>query len=153
MRSGCCYGKRHDGGGSVKLSLIMKYLLAWFPLVIVAIANGAIREAFFKNVLNDFRAHQLSTLTLLTLMFVYGYLMRHWLNIQHTKEALQCSVLWVAMTLAFEFGFGHWVGKKSWGELLVQYDLLSGNLWTLVIVFTAVLPFIIKYFTENLPSL
>lgn len=36
------------------------------------------------------------------------------------------------MTLAFEFGFGHYIAGTPWSELVADYDLLQGRLWVLV---------------------
>jgi hypothetical protein len=36
------------------------------------------------------------------------------------------------MTVAFEFGFGHWVDGDSWSELLENYDVTAGKVWVLV---------------------
>jgi len=42
---------------------LWKYLLAWIPMVVIAIANGAMREALFTKSLGALRAHQLSCAT------------------------------------------------------------------------------------------
>ena len=36
------------------------------------------------------------------------------------------------MTVAFEFGVGHWVAGDSWSALLENYDVTSGKIWVLV---------------------
>jgi hypothetical protein len=46
----------------------------------------------------------------------------------------------LVLTLAFEFGFGHWVAGKSWSDLLRDYNLLEGRVWPLVPVVTTVAP-------------
>jgi hypothetical protein len=39
-----------------------KYVLAWFPMVAIAIANGVVREAWYGKYLSELAAHQISTL-------------------------------------------------------------------------------------------
>jgi hypothetical protein len=44
------------------------------------------------------------------------------------------------LTLAFEFGVGHWVFRNSWEKLLHDYDLSSGRIWILVLATTLLAP-------------
>ena len=39
-----------------------RYILAWIGLLVIAIANGALRQATFAKVMPELHAHQLSTL-------------------------------------------------------------------------------------------
>ncbi|MBK7937317.1 MAG: hypothetical protein IPJ82_09600 [Lewinellaceae bacterium] len=120
------------------------YILFWLPMPVIGVLNGALRELVFKKYLGELPAHQVSTLTLIALIFVYGLLIKRFLPLTNTSEALMCSFVWVALTLFFEFGFGHWFAKKTFGELLLDYNLLIGRLWVFVPVFVAVLPFILR---------
>jgi hypothetical protein len=54
---------------------------------------------------------------------------------------LLAGLLWLVLTLVFEFGFGRWRGK-SWEQLLADYDLAKGRLWVLIPVFTSLAPYI-----------
>lgn len=40
---------------------------------------------------------------------------------------LGAGLLWLGLTLAFEFGFGRGVQGRSWGELLQAYTFEGGN--------------------------
>ena len=40
-----------------------KYVLAWIPMVFIAIANGAIREGWYGKHVSELQAHQVSTVT------------------------------------------------------------------------------------------
>jgi hypothetical protein len=66
---------------------------------------------------------------------------RRW-PIPTTAAALQIGATWTASTMAFEFGFGRYVGPnpKSWSEMLGDYDITKGQLWPLVIAFELVGP-------------
>ena len=50
-----------------------KYVLAWFPMVAIAIAiaNGALRESWYGQHLSELTAHQISTLTAVAFFGVY----------------------------------------------------------------------------------
>jgi len=40
-----------------------KYILAWFPMVLIAVINGAMREEWYGKHLTELQAHQVSTVT------------------------------------------------------------------------------------------
>jgi hypothetical protein len=46
------------------------------------------------------------------------------------------------MTIAFEFGFGHYVAGHSWSRLLADYNLANGRVWSLFLAWIAVLPYL-----------
>ncbi len=121
-----------------------RFILAWFGIMILAIANGAMRNSIYKAWVGELRAHQISTLILMILMFLFTYLIRDWLHIYTNQAAWQCGLLWFGMTILFEFGFGHWVVGKSFTKLLYDYNVFAGRVWLLILLFTLILPFIIK---------
>ena len=55
-------------------------------------------------------------------------------------QAWAIGVLWLALTVAFEFGFGHFVAGHSWSRLGQDYNLLAGRLWVLILLWLAVAP-------------
>ena len=48
--------------------------------------------------------------------------------------ALGIGLLWMALTVAFEFLFFHYVGGHLWAALLANYNLAAGRLWVLVLL-------------------
>jgi hypothetical protein len=71
-----------------------RYLLAWFPMILIAVANGALREAWLVPRLGDHAARQVSTLLLIAFFAVYiGYVTRRW-PIASSGEALAVGRLW-----------------------------------------------------------
>jgi hypothetical protein len=51
--------------------------------------------------------------------------------------------IWLTLTVAFEFLFGHYVAKLSWRRLLHDYNLFAGRLWLFVLVAITVAPSVI----------
>jgi hypothetical protein len=51
-----------------------KYLLAWIPMVLIAIANGALRQAWYGKHLGELQAHQVSTVSGVLLFGAYIWL-------------------------------------------------------------------------------
>jgi hypothetical protein len=50
--------------------------------------------------------------------------------------------IWLFLTLAFEFTFGHWVDHKSWAELCANYNIARGHLWPFVLASLVCAPFV-----------
>jgi hypothetical protein len=46
------------------------------------------------------------------------------------------------MTVAFEFGFGHYVAGHSWSLLLADYNLLAGRVWSLFLIWITIVPYV-----------
>ena len=61
------------------------------------------------------------------------WLFRRW-PLASTRQAWEVGTLWLVMTLAFEFGFGHWVAGQSWNALLQAYRLHEGQLWLFILL-------------------
>jgi len=120
---------------------MLPYFLAWFPMLLLAVFNGILREVVIKKYTNDFAAHQLSTLTLLLLFAVYiGFVIAKF-SPSSSLQAVFIGMLWVALTLLFEFGFGRYRGN-SWTTLLAEYNLLKGRLWALVPLWVLMAPYL-----------
>ncbi len=119
----------------------LKYLVAWFPMLLLAIANGALREFVFKKYMGELTAHQLSTFSLLVLFAVYTGFVMHYFPPASANEAILLGLFWLVLTLLFEFGFGRYRGN-SWEKLLEDYNLVKGRLWILIPLWVAIAPYI-----------
>jgi hypothetical protein len=51
---------------------------------------------------------------------------------------------WLALTVAFEFGFGHWVDGRSWSELAANYDVTTGHVFVVVLIWVAAGPAVVR---------
>lgn len=109
-----------------------RWIRAWIGAAALGVANGASREALYAEATGDEAAHVISTGTLLALLGGYiSLLQRRW-PLSTQREALSVGAAWAGMTVAFEFGFGHWVAGDSWSALLENYDVSTGKIWVLV---------------------
>ena len=111
-------------------------------MVAIAVANGAAREAWLLPRFGDVLARQISTVSLLVLFAIYiGAVFKLW-PLASGRLALGVGLSWLVLTLAFEFGLGHFVSHLTWHEMLAEYDLSSGRLWILVPIWVAVAPYV-----------
>lgn len=119
-----------------------RYLLAWLPMVVIAVGNGAFREAWLKPRLSELHARQISTLFLILLFAVYiAVIVRIW-PLASSRQAAAVGFAWLGLTLAFEFLLGRFVSGLSWRQMLAEYDVAAGRLWVLVPLWVAVAPYV-----------
>jgi hypothetical protein len=104
------------------------------------VVNGAAREAWLIPRIGASAGHAVSSLSLSALIFLLSWLTIGWINPATARDAFLIGLVWLALTLAFEFLAGHYVFKTPWNELLADYDVLSGRIWVLVLVTTTLAP-------------
>lgn len=109
-----------------------RWIVAWLGVSGLAIANGVAREGLYGEAVGDQAAHQISTVTLLVMIAGYAWLLQRLWPLTSSRTAWQVGAAWVAMTVAFEFGFGHYVTGNSWSALLADYNILEGRLWLII---------------------
>ena len=119
----------------------LKSLAVWFLILLGAIANGGFREAALLPLLGTTPAYLVSGVLLALLILAVALGCLRWLGVRSRPQALRTGVLWLLLTLCFEFGFGRLQGKP-WPVLLEAYTFQDGNLWPLVLLVTVFAPLI-----------
>lgn len=122
--------------------MIWKYLIGWLPLVVIGILNGVIRGTVYEKYVGDLTAHQISTLTGIILMGCYIWWLTGKWEIVSSSQAIIIGMIWLDLTIAFEFLFGHYIVGHPWSRLLYDYNLLEGRIWVLVLIWIAIAPFV-----------
>ncbi len=122
------------------MSLMVRGVAVWLLLLVAAILNGAVRQAWLVPRLGERTGHLVSTLTLSVLIFGVGWLMSGWLDVGSAAKAWLLGAGWLGLTVAFEFLGGHFLFGAPWSKLLVDYNLAQGRIWILVLIVTALTP-------------
>jgi hypothetical protein len=113
---------------------LLKAVAIWLLILILAVLNGGLRETVLVPALGKPAALVLSGVLLGAFIVIVALVLVPRLGQLRTAQALQLGLLWLVLTLVFEFGFGYWVQGHSWSELLEAYNFKDGNLWPLVLV-------------------
>jgi hypothetical protein len=121
---------------------MLTYIGAWIPMVAIAIGNGVLRDKGYGKRMTELRAHQLSTLIGIVLLGIYiGFVMRLWPPASG-GHAIRIGLVWVALTMAFEFGFGRYVAGYSWRRLGQDYNIFEGRVWPAILIWVASAPYL-----------
>ncbi|OYT42845.1 hypothetical protein B6U90_07685 [Thermoplasmatales archaeon ex4484_6] len=124
-------------------TIYLQALGIWLLFAVVANINGIIRNLGYGPFMPELTAHQLSCLTgavaFGTVMFLFFRLTKAEFS---RMDLFLIGSMWLAMTICFEFLFGHYVIGHSWDRLLADYNLLKGRLWVLILLWTWLGPLI-----------
>ena len=123
-------------------TVFLKAFVIWLLLLALAILNAGIREKLLASWFGPQLALPLSGLSLSLLIFLVTLLVAPLLKARKAVHYWMVGAIWLAMTISFEFLFGHLVIGHSWAKLLEAYNVSTGNLWLLVLLVTAVSPYL-----------
>jgi hypothetical protein len=123
--------------------------VVWFAILLMAIFNGAFRDVVLTPRLGDLGARAVSCLTLASLIVFVTWISLPWVRPVSTTDAWRIGSMWLAMTLIFEFGAGHYLFRMPWTALLADYNLLAGRLWILVLIATLTAPTLVHLAAHN----
>ena len=112
----------------------------WMVILIGAMLNGMAREALLLPHLDPSVAYMASGVALCLIIVLVSVALVPRLGPLSTAESLVVGAFWLALTLAFEFGFGRLVQHRTWPELLGAYTFKDGNIWPIVLLVTLVAP-------------
>ncbi len=142
-RSGLSIGGRQAPAAKSDTSPIIaiasKSFVIWIGILLLAIANGALREAILIPKLGAHAGLILSGVLLSALIVGVAYLSLPWLGAYRPSHLWSVGIGWLLLTLVFEFSFGLWQGK-SWPTLLESYTFEGGNIWPVVLFVTVLAP-------------
>lgn len=114
---------------------VIRSLLVWLCFIPVAFLNGGLRQYVLDRWLGEVGANALSGVLLsLFILLISGLLLPRIVK-YNRKESYQIGIVWMLLTIGFEFTFGLTNGIPFL-ELLPAYNPMSGNLWLLVVVTT-----------------
>jgi len=111
-------------------------------MLLVSIVNGAVRDFTYGQHMDELTAHQLSTVSgiLLLSIIIWGYVRLY--RPSSGQEAVLIGLLWMGLTVAFEFLFFHYVGGHSWSELFANYNIFKGRVWVVILAWVAIAPYV-----------
>ena len=120
--------------------MVIKAIVIWFLVLAFAILNGFVRERFLISRFGEQTGHVLSTLLLSAAVLASILAAARWVGFSTIPQALVIGLMWVILTLAFEFGAGHYLFGTPWEKLLADYNVANGRIWPLVLFTELVSP-------------
>jgi hypothetical protein len=101
-----------------------------------------LRQFTYGTLVTELTAHQISTFTAILLFGIYIYFVTKKWRLDSAKQAITVGLIWLGMTILFEFIFGHYVIGHPWEKLFHDYNLFAGRVWILVLIWTSIAPYV-----------
>ena len=122
------------------ISIVTKATGIWLVIILAAIANGAFRDNILAPELGAVTALPVSGILLSLVIVALSWLSVPLLGRHDTLTWLAVGLLWVILTLTFEFSFGYFIAGLSLQEIIQVFDLSSGNLFLLALLTAGLSP-------------
>lgn len=113
-------------------AMCLRALAIWAVILVLAIVNGAVRNALITPLTGELAGHVISTILLSVLIILLVRRTVRWVGPASRGDAFFIGGMWLVLTLAFELLAGHYLFGASWERLLADYDVLRGRVWPLV---------------------
>ena len=114
--------------------MFIRALTIWLLLLILAVLNGAIRESLITPRFGEQGAHIVSTAILCAAITLVAWFSISWIGPKNGREALVVGILWVALTVAFEFIGGQYFLGNTREIFFSHYKRFSGRILILLLV-------------------
>lgn len=113
----------------------VRAVIVWFLLAVVAVTGGILREAFLTPKVGESGAHLVGTFSVVcAFLLVIAGSVRWIVPEMETHHLIRLGLFWTLLTIAFEFGFGHFVVGHPWSRLFRDYNLAAGRVWIFVLL-------------------
>jgi hypothetical protein len=126
----------------MEMKILLKSLFIWFSILVLGVLNGGLRNYVLTPLMSEKFSRPLSGITLACLIFIVSFIFIPLLGKGLKITYIQMGILWVLLTIIFETIFGLILGS-TFREILNAYNVASGDLWLLVILFIGFVPFIV----------
>ncbi len=124
------------------IELTFRALAVWFVLITAESIHGTLRFFFLSPRVGEHRSGQIGVIVASALILLVAFLFIRWIGAVTTGSLLAVGLFWLALTLAFEFGAGHFLFHRSWESLTADYRISEGGLMPFGMVILILSPLI-----------
>ena len=111
-------------------------------IILVETVHGVLRTALLAPLVGDFPARQIGVFIGSLLILTIAYLSIRWIRAYTNAQLIAVGLMWLALTVLFEFDLGLFVLGLSWERMASDYDLRRGGLLPLGLVVLMLSPLI-----------
>jgi hypothetical protein len=99
-------------------------------MMVAETVHGIARELFIAPAIGDLRARQIGVFVASLIVLAIAWASARWMGANTRRAQIIVGILWVALTIVFEFSLGRAIGA-SWDRILSDYNPLRGG-WMLL---------------------
>jgi len=87
----------------------------------------------YQPLWGEMLAHQIGMITRIIINFVFAYLLLMYADEYNTNDLIQVGLLWLFLTLIFEWGGSIAIGRPI-SEILIGWNIFAGYMWPYVLL-------------------
>jgi hypothetical protein len=123
--------------------LLMVAARVWLMQILVAGFNFfVLMNLVYEPMWGALLAHQIGMVTRVVINFIFAYFLLLYVKDYDTKDLIHVGILWLGLTLIFEWG-GSLVMGRSVEKILIGWNIFAGYMWPYVLVSYLLSPFIV----------
>lgn len=120
--------------------MLARALVIWLGIALLAVLNGAFREAWIRPKFGERVATLASPLLLSAAILVAAWLSNGWIRPDTLSSSWSIGGVWITLTFAFEFLAGHYAFNNPWNKIVADYRVWDGRMWPMVPIVVAFAP-------------
>ena len=128
---------------------LLRAFLIWLVIIAAETVHGILRGVLLVPIVGDLPARQIGVLLGSTLIFAVAYLFIRWIAARTKLQFLAVGLLWVVLTVLFEFVLGRLVLGLPWERITEDYDVTCGGFMGLGLLFMAATPWLAAWLRRS----
>jgi hypothetical protein len=121
----------------------LRACLVWLVIAVAEVLQGILRVRFLNRRVGDHRARQIGVFTGCCLVFGIAWLTLPWIGAVTWPNLVVVGLLWFALMLTFDLGFGRLVFRFPWSRIAADFDPRRGNLLGFGMLFVFAAPLLV----------
>src|SRR5438046_512383 len=101
---------------------LTRALLVWLLMMAGESVHGVLRELLLAPSVGGFRARQIGAFVGSAIILALAYLFIEWIGTKDSGGLWKVGMMWLALTLVFEFTLGRFAFGYSWQRILEDYN-------------------------------
>ena len=119
---------------------MVRAVIVWLLIMLLESIHGTLRTLYLEPWLGSFRARQVSVFTGCVIILAVTLIFVRWMNATSRAALIRIGVVWVILTLIFEFAVVGPMLGLSWNRMTEDYDLSRGGLMIFGLLFMLFAP-------------
>ncbi len=128
----------------------LRALAVWIGIMSAETVLGILRTLYLEPEIGSLHARQVGVFTGSAMIFAVLWATGPWIGAEgNDSRLLNIGAVWVALTLLFELSLGVALVAGWWQRMLADYDISSGGLMPLGLVFMSFAPWLAAHLRQH----
>ncbi len=121
---------------------LFRAFAVWLLIILAETIHGTLRQVFLAPLVGDFPARQISVFPAMAVIFLVAFFFIRRINAPSKRSLFAVGLMWVGLTVIFEFVLGIFVLNQTREPMSEDYDLSRGGLMIFGLLFLFIAPFL-----------